>query len=86
MKHSEFSVDFHELIAVAIHDYYPITRMVECSDSLSDVTFFSRLDTNSGYRKGELADEDREKLLSRLTASTECYSYLKTDPGRFKAR
>ena len=44
-----FCVDYRELNAVTVCDFYPLPRMDEYIDSLGDATVFTTLDCNSGY-------------------------------------
>lgn len=47
-----FCVNYRELNAVLIRDWYPMPRMDDRIDSLGDATIFWTLDENKGYWKG----------------------------------
>lgn len=44
-----FCVDYRRLNVVKERSSYPILRMVECINSLSEVQIFPAFDSNSGY-------------------------------------
>lgn len=54
-------VEYRELIAMTIRDFYPIPGMDECIHSLGDATIFSTLDANDGYWQVEIALQDWNK-------------------------
>ncbi|KAK3083689.1 hypothetical protein FSP39_001513 [Pinctada imbricata] len=58
---TRFCVDYRKLNDVTIKDAYPLPRVDECLDSLSDSIWFSCLDLNSGFWQIAMANEDKEK-------------------------
>ena len=69
------SVDYGKPDAVPVRNSYPLPRMDECIDSLSDSTLFTTLDCNRGYWQVEIAGEDHDKT---TLASHSClYCFLR---------
>lgn len=57
----QLCLDYWMLNAVSVRDSQPILCTYECMDTSGYATAFSTLDTNTGYRQVEIADEDRNK-------------------------
>lgn len=58
---TRFCVDYRQLNDVTIKDAYPLPRVDECLDSLSNSKWFSSMDLNSGFWQIAMAPEDKEK-------------------------
>lgn len=58
---TRFCVDYRQLNDVTINDAYPLPRVDECLDSLSNSKWFSSMDLNSGFWQIAMAPEDKEK-------------------------
>ena len=58
---TRFCVDYRKVNAVTQKDAYPIPRVDDTLDTLSDSTWFSTIDLKSGYWQVEMAPEDKEK-------------------------
>lgn len=56
-----FCVKYRTLNAMAVRDPYPLPRMEECTDSLSDETIFPTADCHIGYWPTEIPEADRYK-------------------------
>jgi len=56
-----FCIDFRRLNAATIPDTYPLPRMDDCIDSLSEANVFTLLDALWGYWQIPLAECDRDK-------------------------
>ncbi|CAF3616491.1 unnamed protein product, partial [Rotaria socialis] len=56
-----FCVDFTKLNAIAIRDHFPLPRIDDIFDQLSDSHFFTTLDFKSGYFQVPLDKRDRSK-------------------------
>ena len=54
-------VDYRMLNAKTTRDAYPLPRIDECLDSLSDACWFSTMDLNSGFWQIEMSQDDKEK-------------------------
>ena len=54
-------VDYRLLNAATVKDSYPLPRIDDTLDALSDASWFSTLDLKSGYHQVALAEEDRPK-------------------------
>lgn len=58
---TRFCVDYRQLNDVTINDAYPLPRVDECLDSLSNSKWFSSMDLNSGFWQIAMAPEEKEK-------------------------
>lgn len=58
---TRFCVDYRQLNDVTIQVAYPLPRVDECLDSLSNSKWFSSMDLNSGFWQIAMAPEDKEK-------------------------
>ena len=56
-----FCIDLRRLNDITIPDTYPLPRMDDCIDSLSEAMVFTLLDALWGYWQMPLADEDKDK-------------------------
>ncbi|XP_064470070.1 uncharacterized protein LOC135384814 [Ornithodoros turicata] len=56
-----FCVDYRRLNKITRRDVYPMPRIDDALDALSDANFFSSLDLRSGYWQIPMADSDIEK-------------------------
>lgn len=56
-----FCVHYRKLNAVTKRDFYPISLMDKCIDSLCKATVFSTLDANSAYWYIEIDDAEKKK-------------------------
>ena len=56
-----FCVDFRRLNAATIPDTYPLPRMDDCIDSLSEAKVFTLLDALWGYWQVPIAEKDKDK-------------------------
>ncbi|KAI5173483.1 hypothetical protein PAEPH01_2019 [Pancytospora epiphaga] len=54
-------IDYRKLNEVAIKGSYPLPRIDEIIDELSQATIFSSLDATSGYYQIEIEETDRDK-------------------------
>ncbi|XP_017474733.1 PREDICTED: RNA-directed DNA polymerase homolog [Rhagoletis zephyria] len=58
---TRFCVDYRKLSDITKKDSYPLRRIDDTLDTLSDAKWFSTLDLRSGYWQVELGSEDKEK-------------------------
>ncbi|CAF3175111.1 unnamed protein product, partial [Rotaria sp. Silwood2] len=56
-----FSIDYRRLNAITIKDAFPLPRIDEIFDQLSDATYYTKFDFKSGYFQVPLSKEDRPK-------------------------
>ena len=56
-----FCIDYRKLNSVTRKDTYPLPRIDEMLDKLSDSTIFTTLDLQSGYWQIEVQEEDKSK-------------------------
>ncbi|CAF5040791.1 unnamed protein product [Rotaria sp. Silwood1] len=56
-----FCIDYRRLNAITIKDAFPLPRIDEIFDQLSDATFYTKFDFKSGYFQVPLSKEDRPK-------------------------
>ena len=74
-----FCVDFRRLNAATIPDTYPLPRMDDCIDSLSNANIFTLLDALWGYWQVPIAEEDKDK--TTFTSHMGTYRYLRMPFG-----
>ncbi|CAF1076070.1 unnamed protein product [Didymodactylos carnosus] len=60
-KTVRFCVDYRRLNEITIKDKFPLPKIEEIFDQLSDSMFYPKLDFRSGYFQIPLAKEDRQK-------------------------
>ncbi|CAF4633599.1 unnamed protein product, partial [Didymodactylos carnosus] len=60
-KTTRFCIDYRRLNAITIKDAFPLPRIDEIFDQLSDAMYFTKFDFKSGYFQIPLAKEDRPK-------------------------
>ena len=58
-------IDYRALNACTRKDVYPLPLMTECTDSLDQNVWFSKLDANSAYWQIPVAEESKEKTAFR---------------------
>ena len=56
---TRFCIDYHRLNAITIKDAFPLPRIDEIFDQLSDATYYTKFDFKSGYFQVPLSKEDR---------------------------
>ena len=56
-----FCIDYRRLNAITIKDAFPLPRIDEIFDQLSDATYYTKFDFKSGYFQVPLSKEDRPK-------------------------
>ena len=76
---NRFCIDFRRLNAMTIPDTYPLPRMDDCIDSLSNARVFSLLDALWGYWQILLAEADRDK--TTFTSHMGTHRYLRMPFG-----
>ena len=74
-----FCVDYRRLNAKTVADAYPLPRIDDCLDSLSDAQIFTTLDCNAGYWQVPVAPEDRDK--TTFTSYLGTYRYVRMPFG-----
>ena len=74
-----FCVDFRRLNAATIPDSYPLPRMDDCIDSLSEAKVFTLLDALWGYWQVPLGEEDKDK--TTFTTHMGTFRYLRMPFG-----
>ncbi len=62
-----FCVDYRRLNSITKKDAYPLPRVDDLLDSLSDAQWFSTIDLRSGYWQVEVDPADREKTAFATT-------------------
>ncbi|CAF4018800.1 unnamed protein product [Rotaria magnacalcarata] len=60
-KTMRFCIDYRRLNAITIKDAYPLPRIDEIFDQLSDALYYTKFDFKSGYFQVPLSKEDRPK-------------------------
>ncbi|CAF3847361.1 unnamed protein product [Rotaria sp. Silwood1] len=60
-KTMRFCIDYRRLNAITIKDAFPLPRIDEIFDQLSDATYYTKFDFKSGYFQVPLSKEDRPK-------------------------
>ncbi|CAF4780676.1 unnamed protein product, partial [Rotaria sp. Silwood2] len=60
-KTMRFCIDYRQLNAITIKDAFPLPRIDETFDQLSDATYYTKFDFKSGYYQVPLSKEDRPK-------------------------
>ncbi|CAF3894349.1 unnamed protein product [Rotaria sordida] len=60
-KTMRFCIDYRRLNAITIKDAFPLPRIDEIFDQLSDATYYTKFDFKSGYFQVPLSEEDRPK-------------------------
>ncbi|CAF1384371.1 unnamed protein product [Rotaria sordida] len=60
-KTMRFCIDYRRLNAITIKDAFPLPRIDEIFDQLSDATYYTKFDYKSGYFQVPLSKEDRPK-------------------------
>ena len=60
-KTLRFCIDYRRLNAITIKDAFPLPRIDEIFDQLSDAMYYTKLDFKSGYFQVPLSKEDRPK-------------------------
>ncbi|CAF1520646.1 unnamed protein product, partial [Rotaria sordida] len=60
-KTMRFCIDYRRLNAITIKDTFPLPRIDEIFDRLSDATYYTKFDFKSGYFQVPLSKEDRPK-------------------------
>ncbi|CAF4678891.1 unnamed protein product, partial [Rotaria sp. Silwood2] len=60
-KTMRFCIDYRRLNAITIRDAFPLPRIDEIFDQLSDATYYTKFDFKSGYFQVPLSKEDRPK-------------------------
>ncbi|CAM4981831.1 unnamed protein product [Rotaria socialis] len=60
-KTMRFCIDYRRLNAVTIKDAFPLPRIDEIFDQLSDAVYYTKFDFKSGYFQVPLSKEDRPK-------------------------
>ena len=68
-------IDFRKLNEVTDRDSYPLPRIDEIIDELSEAKIFSSLDATSGYYQIELSDSSKDKTAFRWKKGLYEYSY-----------
>ena len=56
-----FCIDYRKLNDVTIKDSYPLPKITDCLDALSEGRFFSAFDLRSGYFQVMMDEKDKEK-------------------------
>src|SRR5207247_2014439 len=56
-----FCIDYRKLNDCTVKDAYPLPRITDCLDALSEGKYFSTFDLRSGYFQVEMEERDREK-------------------------
>ena len=56
-----FCVDYRKLNEITIKDAYPLPRVDDCLDALTNSKWFSSMDLNSGFWQVGMAEEHKEK-------------------------
>ena len=60
-KTMRFCIDYRRLNAITVKDAFPLPRIEEIFDQLSDAIYFTKFDFKSGYFQVPLSKEDRPK-------------------------
>jgi len=60
-KTMRFCIDYRRLNAITIKDAFPLPRIDEIFDQLTDATYYTKFDFKSGYFQVPLSKEDRPK-------------------------
>ncbi|CAF4937178.1 unnamed protein product, partial [Rotaria socialis] len=60
-KTMRFCIDYRRLNAITIKDAFPLPRINEIFDQLSDAVYYTKFDFKSGYFQVPLSNEDRPK-------------------------
>jgi transposase InsO family protein len=60
-KTMRFCIDYRRLNAITVRDAFPLPRIEEIFDQLSEAIYFTKFDFKSGYFQVPLAKEDRPK-------------------------
>lgn len=60
-KTLRFCIDYRRLNAITIKDAFPLPRIDEIFDQLSDAVYYTKFDFKSGYFQVPLSEEDRPK-------------------------
>ncbi|CAF4743200.1 unnamed protein product, partial [Rotaria sp. Silwood2] len=60
-KTMRFCIDYRRLNAITIKDAFPLPRIDEIFDQLSDAVYYTKFDFKSGYFQVPLSKEDRPK-------------------------
>ncbi|CAF1691434.1 unnamed protein product, partial [Adineta ricciae] len=58
---TRFCVDYRKLNAITVKDSFPLPRIDDIFDQVSQATYFTKLDFKSGYFQIPLAPADRPK-------------------------
>ncbi|CAF3260642.1 unnamed protein product [Rotaria sp. Silwood2] len=61
-KTMRFCIDYRRLNSITIKDAFPLPRIDEIFDQLSDATYYTKFDFKSGYFQVPLSKEDRPKI------------------------
>jgi len=81
-----FCVDFRKLNAIIKKDSYPIPRIDDLLNRLTENSWFSSLDLKSGYWQVRIRPEDREKSIFnwKRVVAVHCYAHLCNVPATFE--
>jgi hypothetical protein len=59
--HHRFCVDYRKLNDLTVKQNYPIPRIEDCLDELSQAKYFSKIDCRTGYWQFEIDKDDKHK-------------------------